>query len=94
MQITYFTLDKNSETFDLLHAFLSLVVAKLSNLKNSRFLDHPVDGNCILQVKSTMMLDTGKCVYVCIFISITHKHVRFYLMTTSDLSSSPVNSAL
>jgi len=34
---------QNSETFDVLHAFLSLVVAKLSDLKNSPvFLAHPV----------------------------------------------------
>jgi len=34
---------RNSETFDVLHAFLSLVVAKLSDLKNSPvFFVHPV----------------------------------------------------
>ena len=33
---------QNSETFDVLHAFISLVVAKLSDLKNSPvFLAHP-----------------------------------------------------
>jgi len=35
---------QNSETFDVLHAFQSLVVAKLCDLKNSPgfFLAHPV----------------------------------------------------
>jgi len=34
---------QNSETFDILHAFLSSVVAKLSDLKNSPvFLAYPV----------------------------------------------------
>jgi len=34
---------QNSETFDVLHTFLSLVVAKLSDLKNSPvFFAHPV----------------------------------------------------
>ena len=34
---------QNSETFDVLHTFLSLVIAKLCDLRNSRvFLAHPV----------------------------------------------------
>jgi len=32
---------QNSETFDVLRAFLSLVVAKLSDLKNSPFFGAP-----------------------------------------------------
>jgi len=40
----HFILQKNSKTSNVLHAFLSLVVAKLSDLKNSPgFLAHPVD---------------------------------------------------
>jgi len=35
MQLMHFYSRQNSETFDVLHAFLSLVVAKLSHLKNS-----------------------------------------------------------
>ena len=35
MQIVHFISRINSETFDILHAFLSLVIAKLSDLKNS-----------------------------------------------------------
>ena len=33
---------QNSETDDILHAFLSLVVAKLSDLKTVLFLVHPI----------------------------------------------------
>jgi len=33
---------KHPETFDISHAFLPLIVTKLSALKQFRFLDHPV----------------------------------------------------
>jgi len=36
-----FNCRQNSETFYVLHAFLSLVVAKLSHLKNSPFFGPP-----------------------------------------------------
>ena len=35
MQIVHFISKQNSETVDVLHAFLSLVFVKLSDLKNS-----------------------------------------------------------
>jgi len=41
IKIKRFILDKNSETFDVLRAFLSLVVAKLSALKNSPVFGPP-----------------------------------------------------
>jgi len=44
MQIMHFILDKKTENYGVLHAFLSLVVAKSSDLKKqSGFLAHPVD---------------------------------------------------
>jgi len=38
----YFFSGQNSETFDILHAFLPLTFAKLLTPENSPFLAHPV----------------------------------------------------
>jgi len=44
---------QNSETFDVLHVFLSLVVAKLSDLKRSPvFLAHPIS-NVLYDVRGS-----------------------------------------
>jgi len=45
---------ENSETFDILHAFLSSAVAKLSALKNSAFVGPPCVG--IVNVRLAMQL--------------------------------------
>ena len=41
MQVLYFFSRQNYKTFDILHAFLPLTVAKLSTLKNSPFFGPP-----------------------------------------------------
>jgi len=42
---------RNFETFDMLHAFLSLTVAKLSTIQNSQFFTHPVRSFTAVYVK-------------------------------------------
>ena len=48
---------QNYETFDILHAFLSSVIAKLSDLKNSHvFLAHPIVQEAQLSQRGRAML--------------------------------------
>jgi len=59
MQVLDFLFRQNSDTFDISHAFLPLTVAKLSTLKNTPVLAHPVYTlcTCAYTVKSIEKFD-------------------------------------
>jgi len=97
--VSYFHSRQNSETFDILHAFLSLVAAKLSDLKNSPvFLAHSLQTREQRAGKSiTNMPQWRHHMTICSLVfsvSSFKKQVKYSIISQGTLSTGHTHTTL